>query len=143
MEITEVRIKLTSGKNEKLRAFCSITIDNDFVIRDLKVIEGAKGAFVAMPSRKLMARCPSCGGKNHYRAPYCNDCGGRLSPEKLSLDGRRKLHADLGPYDVISFPPGVARRFMNVTYREPGKEHLLMFVIGGNAVMSFAERGLL
>ena len=47
-------------------------------------------------------------------------------------EGRRKLHADLGPYDVISFPPGVARRFMNVTYREPDKEHLLMFVIGGN-----------
>jgi len=39
---------------------------------------------------------------------------------------------DLGPYDVISFPPGVARRFMNVTYDQPGKEHLLMFVIGGN-----------
>jgi mannose-6-phosphate isomerase-like protein (cupin superfamily) len=47
-------------------------------------------------------------------------------------EGRRKRHADLGPYDVISFPPGVARRFMNVTYREPNKEHLLMFVIGGN-----------
>ena len=39
---------------------------------------------------------------------------------------------DLDPYDVISFPPGVARRFMNVTYDEPGREHLLMFVIGGN-----------
>ena len=47
-------------------------------------------------------------------------------------EGRKKLHADLGPYDVISFPPGVARRFMNVTYGEPDKEHLLMFVIGGN-----------
>jgi mannose-6-phosphate isomerase-like protein (cupin superfamily) len=39
---------------------------------------------------------------------------------------------DLDPYDVISFPVGVARRFMNVTYDEPGKEHLLMFIIGGN-----------
>jgi mannose-6-phosphate isomerase-like protein (cupin superfamily) len=47
-------------------------------------------------------------------------------------EGRKKRHADLGPYDVISFPPGVARRFMNVTYREPNREHLLMFVIGGN-----------
>jgi hypothetical protein len=33
---------------------------------------------------------------------------------------------------VISFPVGVARRFMNVTYDEPGKEHILMFIIGGN-----------
>lgn len=47
-------------------------------------------------------------------------------------EGEAMQHVDLGPYDVISFPPGVARRFMNVTYDEPGKEHLLMFVIGGN-----------
>ena len=47
-------------------------------------------------------------------------------------EGKAMQHVDLDPYDVISFPPGVARRFMNVTYDEPGKEHLLMFVIGGN-----------
>ena len=47
-------------------------------------------------------------------------------------EGKKKLHADLNPYDVISFPPGVARRFMNVTKGEPNQEHLLMFVIGGN-----------
>jgi mannose-6-phosphate isomerase-like protein (cupin superfamily) len=47
-------------------------------------------------------------------------------------EGKRKQHVDLGPYDVISFPVGVARRFMNVTYDEPRKEHLLMFIIGGN-----------
>ncbi len=79
MEITEVRVKLVAVKNDKLRAFCSITVDNDFVIRDLKVIEGSKGAFVAMPSRKVTERCPRCGGKNHHRARFCNDCGGRLS----------------------------------------------------------------
>jgi mannose-6-phosphate isomerase-like protein (cupin superfamily) len=47
-------------------------------------------------------------------------------------EGPEKQHVDLGPYDVISFPVGVARRFLNVTYDEPGKEHLLMFIIGGN-----------
>lgn len=47
-------------------------------------------------------------------------------------EGRRKQRVDLGPYDVISFPVGVARRFMNVTWDEPRKEHLLMFIIGGN-----------
>jgi mannose-6-phosphate isomerase-like protein (cupin superfamily) len=39
---------------------------------------------------------------------------------------------ELGPYDVVSFPTGVARRFMNVTYDEPEREHLLMFIIGGD-----------
>ena len=47
-------------------------------------------------------------------------------------EGEAMQYVDLDPYDVISFPPGVARRFMNVTYAEPGKEHLLMFVIGGD-----------
>jgi mannose-6-phosphate isomerase-like protein (cupin superfamily) len=47
-------------------------------------------------------------------------------------EGSALEYVDLGPYDVISFPVGVARRFMNVTYDEPGKEHLLMFIIGGN-----------
>ena len=47
-------------------------------------------------------------------------------------EGEALQYVDLDPYDVVSFPPGVARRFMNVTYDEPGKEHLLLFVIGGN-----------
>lgn len=50
MEITEIRISLRD--DNKLKAFASITLDNCFVIRGLKVIEGAKGIFVAMPSRK-------------------------------------------------------------------------------------------
>ncbi len=47
-------------------------------------------------------------------------------------EGDAKEHVDLNPYDVISFPVGVARRFMNVTYDEPDREHLLMFIIGGD-----------
>ena len=47
-------------------------------------------------------------------------------------EGDAMEYVDLDPYDVISFPVGVARRFMNVTYDEPGREHLLMFIIGGN-----------
>jgi stage V sporulation protein G len=50
MEITEIRISLRD--DNKLKAFASITLDNCFVIRGLKIIEGAKGVFVAMPSRK-------------------------------------------------------------------------------------------
>jgi len=47
-------------------------------------------------------------------------------------EGAALEHVDLGPLDVISFPVGVARRFTNVTYAEPGREHILMFIIGGN-----------
>jgi mannose-6-phosphate isomerase-like protein (cupin superfamily) len=47
-------------------------------------------------------------------------------------EGAAMEYVDLDPYDVISFPVGVARRFMNVTYDEPDQEHLLMFIIGGD-----------
>lgn len=97
MEITEVRIKLMEEASERLQAFCSITFDNSFVIRDLKIIDGSNGPFVAMPSRKLTAHCPHCGCKNHLRAAHCNQCGGRLSEERLvkDEDGRAKLYADI------------------------------------------------
>ncbi len=100
MEITEVRIKLmedNSGSNERLQAFCSITFDDMFVIRDLKIIEGTKGFFVAMPSRKLTDRCHNCGTKNHLRSRFCNQCGCRLDENRAlrDADGRAKLHADI------------------------------------------------
>jgi hypothetical protein len=47
-------------------------------------------------------------------------------------EGEAMEYVDLAPLDVISVPVGVARRFMNVTYEEPDREHVLMFVIGGN-----------
>jgi stage V sporulation protein G len=67
------------------------------VIRDLKIIEGTKGSFVAMPSRKLTDRCTSCGSKNHLRSRFCNQCGGKLDENRAmrSGDGRAKLHADI------------------------------------------------
>jgi stage V sporulation protein G len=97
VEITEVRIKLMEEPGERLKAFCSITFDNCFVIRDLKIIDGSNGPFVAMPSRKLTAHCPGCGMKNHLRAQYCNQCGKRLSDSRApkDADGRAKLYADI------------------------------------------------
>ena len=82
MEITEVRIKLMDDADDRLQGFCSITFDDCFVVRDLKIIEGANGPFVAMPSRKLTAHCPQCGCKNHLRAAHCNQCGLRLKDDR-------------------------------------------------------------
>ncbi len=99
MVITEVRIKLMEDchENERLQAFCSVTFDDAYVVRDLKIIEGTKGSFVAMPSRKLTDHCPQCGCKNHLRARYCNQCGGKLDESRAvrDADGRVKLHADI------------------------------------------------
>jgi len=97
MEISEVRVKLVANKDERLKAFCSMTLDNEFVVRDVKVIEGTSGYFVAMPSRKMSDHCEKCGGKNHLRARYCNNCGTQLLEDRARKDfkGRMKLHADI------------------------------------------------
>ena len=97
MNISEIRVKLLPRKTDKLRGFASITLDDCIVVRDIKIIEGGRGLFVAMPSRKLCDRCPSCGGKNHLRARYCNDCGTRLAGDRTQIDerGRPRLYADV------------------------------------------------
>jgi len=97
MQISEVRVKLIENKDDRLKAFCSVTMDNEFVIRDIKIIEGTNGYFVAMPSRKMSDHCEKCGGKNHLRARYCNNCGAALPDDRARKDmkGRMKLHADI------------------------------------------------
>lgn len=52
MQITDVRIRRVTKDDGKMKAFVSITIDDQFVVHDIKVIEGEKGLFIAMPSRK-------------------------------------------------------------------------------------------
>ncbi|MDD7246194.1 MAG: septation regulator SpoVG [Eubacteriales bacterium] len=52
MNITDVRVRLIKRDDSKFRAVASIIIDDCFVIHDIKIIEGAEGNFIAMPSRK-------------------------------------------------------------------------------------------
>jgi stage V sporulation protein G len=96
MKVTNVTVKLSPPGGDRLKAFCTMTLDSEFVVRDLKIIEGTNGLFVAMPSRKLTDHCLKCRGKNHLRAKFCNDCGAKL-PEKrvYDEDAQGKLHADI------------------------------------------------
>ena len=75
MDITEVRIFMKEGQDKKLKAYATVTFDNAFVVRNIKVIEGQKGLFVAMPSRKMKESCPKCNFKNVVRSKFCNNCG--------------------------------------------------------------------
>jgi stage V sporulation protein G len=97
MNLSEIRVRLLGRQRDKLRAFASITIDDTLVVRDIKIIDGPRGLFVAMPSRRLQDRCPSCAGRNHLRARYCNDCGTRLEDSRVAADatGRTRLYADV------------------------------------------------
>ena len=100
MEITEVRIFPRESEDKKLKAYATITIDNAFVVRNVKVIEGNKGLFVAMPSRKLRESCPKCNYKNALRSKFCNQCGGALpqiekKTEPGEDNGRQSGHRDI------------------------------------------------
>lgn len=103
MHLTEIRINLCGDGSSRLRAFCSLTIDDTFVIHDVKLIDGPDGLFLAMPSRKLCDRCDRCGEKNHLRSRYCNHCGSRLNENRYMRyqngnsngHSRIKLHADI------------------------------------------------
>ncbi|MGL4799457.1 MAG: septation regulator SpoVG [Cellulosilyticaceae bacterium] len=53
MEITDIRVRKIN-KDGKMKAVVSVTFDNEFVVHDIKVIEGDKGSFIAMPSRKTL-----------------------------------------------------------------------------------------
>ncbi|MDP8234223.1 MAG: septation protein SpoVG family protein [Candidatus Saelkia tenebricola] len=82
MEITEVKVFPRVQGNKKLRAYVTVTFDNSFVVRNVKVIEGNKGLFVAMPSRKVQRPCSRCRRSNTIIARFCNYCGVALEASK-------------------------------------------------------------
>ena len=83
VEITEVRVSLRS--DEKLKAFVSITLNDSFVVRGLKIIRGNSGLFVAMPSRKR----PD--GQHQDLAHPINDTTRKYLTEKVMAEYEREL----------------------------------------------------
>ncbi len=53
MQVTDVRIRKINSDEGKMKAIVSVTFDNEFVVHDIKIIEGMNGLFIAMPSRKM------------------------------------------------------------------------------------------
>ena len=86
MEITEVRIFSRESDDKKLKAFATITFDDCFVVRNIKIIEGTKGLFVAMPSRKIKDPCPKCNFKNPARSKFCGQCASPMPPSKPMVE---------------------------------------------------------
>jgi stage V sporulation protein G len=78
MEITEVKIFLKDSPDKKLKAYATVTFDNAFVVRNIKVIQGTNGVFIAMPSRRIKQPCSKCNFKNELRSKFCNQCGAQL-----------------------------------------------------------------
>ena len=97
MEITEVRVALRETSShapgdarageKRLKAYATLTFDQCFVVRNIKIIEGKNGLFVAMPSRKPKVTCEKCGFKGDLGGRFCTQCGAAIprSMERTSV----------------------------------------------------------
>ena len=130
MEITEVRIFLKEGQDKKLKAYATLTFDHQFVVRNVKVIEGSKGLFVAMPSRKLKGSCPKCGYKNVVRSHFCNQCGVKLGDSQHSShtagagpseEERQSEHKDIAHPITLEFREYIQKKVLEAYEAEKHK----------------------
>ncbi|HDN85658.1 MAG: hypothetical protein DRP68_07415 [Candidatus Omnitrophota bacterium] len=118
MEITEVRISLRDGE-KKLKAYATVTFDNSFVVRNIKVVEGNQGLFVAMPARKMKQFCPRCGKKVDVGSKFCNWCGVQLPPPPKDLaKDRQSMHQDLAHPINQEFRDYLQSKVLDAYYRE-------------------------
>ncbi|PIQ82424.1 MAG: hypothetical protein COV76_03825 [Candidatus Omnitrophica bacterium CG11_big_fil_rev_8_21_14_0_20_64_10] len=88
MDITDIRIyPIETGRpGGRLKAYAAITFDDAFVVRSLRILEGPRGLFVAMPSQRGQSPCERCGYHNAARSRFCNQCGGALNPSDRPMD---------------------------------------------------------
>jgi stage V sporulation protein G len=120
MEITEVRIIKKDDLSKKLKAFANVTFDGCFVVRDMKVVEGTKGLFVAMPSRRVKVDCPRCHYKNSSGGRYCSHCGGELPPHQKEepREGKYSDHKDIAHPITLEFREKLQKAILDAYAKE-------------------------
>jgi len=122
MEITEIRVIRKEDPTKKLRAFVNVTFDGCFVVRDMKVVEGSKGLFVAMPSRKLKMSCPKCHYKSAVGNRYCAHCGGQMPANRdFHKEGKDSGHKDIAHPITLEFREKLQKAIL-AAYEKEAKE---------------------
>ena len=128
MEITEVRVILKDSPDKKLKAYATVTFDNVFVVRDIKVIEGTSGLFIAMPSSKVKHPCPKCAFKNELRSKYCNQCAAPLPVEAIpqrseEIPVSQAEHKDIAHPITQPFRENLQKKVLEAYAQEKAKVH--------------------
>jgi stage V sporulation protein G len=128
MEITETRVVLKDSPDKKLKAYVTVTFDNCFVVRNIKVIEGTSGLFIAMPSRKVKQPCPKCNFKNEVRSKYCNQCATSLPvaprssiQEAVASQTAQLEHKDIAHPITQSFREQLQKKILEAYEQEKAK----------------------
>ena len=146
MEITEVRVALrevsgrpgeTDGRpgDRRLKAYATLTFDNCFVVRNIKIIEGRNGLFVAMPSRKPKLACSRCGFKGELGHRYCTQCGTpmpRVEPRpagsSADAEGEAQAHRDIAHPITAEFRQYLQQKILEAYEAERTKGQTAMSV---------------
>ena len=125
MEITEIRVFLKEGQDKKLKAYTTVTFDNAFVVRNIKVIQGSSGLFIAMPSRKAKSPCPKCNFKNEVGSKFCNKCGASLpvqdKPVSATDLGSQSEHRDIAHPVTQQFREYLQKKILGAFQTEVAK----------------------
>ncbi len=126
MEITEIRVFPKEGQDKKLKAYAAVTFDNVFVVRNIKVIQGSSGLFIAMPSRKLKFSCPKCNGKNDAGSKFCHQCGAALpsadKPVSAADMDTKSEHRDIAHPVTQQFREYLQNKILEAYKKEGGKK---------------------
>jgi len=133
MEITEIRVFPKEGQDKKLKAYTTVTFDNAFVVRNIKVIQGSSGLFIAMPSRKMKHLCSQCHFKNEAGSKFCNHCGASIESEsqQTGFSDAKAEHRDIAHPITQQF-----REYLQTKILEAYEQEI---VAQGN-IGSFSER---
>lgn len=122
MDITEIRVFLKEGQDKKLKAYATVTFDSAFVVRNIKVIQGSSGLFIAMPSRKLKSPCPKCNFKNEVGSRFCNKCGASLPAQERPVSatdvGTQSEHRDIAHPVTQQFREYLQRKILEAYRKE-------------------------
>jgi DNA-binding cell septation regulator SpoVG len=109
--ISEVVVRLNDPNDKKILAYVSLTLNGAYCVSDLKIVNGNKGVFVAMPSRRSTEPCEKCGAEISLEAYYCCRCGHDLGAMKEGIrrhvsrrDGIPKSEVRLTTYADIFYP---------------------------------------
>ncbi len=125
MEITETRIFLKDSPDKKLKAYATVTFDNAFVVRNIKVIEGNSGLFIAMPSRKIKYLCPKCSFRNEAKSKFCNQCASPLPDvartTQVHQDKQQSEHRDIAHPITQSFREYLQKKVLDAFEAEKSK----------------------
>ena len=131
MEITEVRVAVRESSSRagehRLRAYATVTFDHCFVVRNIKIIDGTHGLFVAMPSRKPKVACARCAFKNDLGGRYCTQCGA-AQPSVSRSEGAGtdatevQAHRDIAHPITAEFRQVLQRQILEAYEAERAKE---------------------